>query len=79
MFIKFFLVTHLQATVQVKKEVSNSGTFSVVPSSSNANENAGLMAEWIVRVLCNLATGVRSEESVLRFLPTMLFSVKVIA
>ena len=54
------MVTHLQAIVQVKNEVSNSGTFSVVPRSFNANVNAGLMVEWIVRLLCNLATYVRS-------------------
>ena len=76
---KVFLVTHLQAIVQVKNEVSNSGTFSVVPRSFNANVNAGLMVEWIVRVPCNLATVVRSAESTLRFLPSLLFPVKVIA
>ena len=30
-------MTHLQAIFQVKNEVSNSGTFSVVPRSFNAN------------------------------------------
>ena len=57
---KVILVTHLQAIVQVKNEISNSGTFSVLPRSFNANVNAGVMVEWIVRVLCNSATGVRS-------------------
>ena len=50
-------MTHLQAIVHVKNEVSNSGTFSVLLRSFNATVNAGLMVEWIVRVLCNLATG----------------------
>jgi len=76
---KVILVTHLQAIVQVKNEVSNSWTFSVVPRSFIASVNAGVMVEWIVRVLCNSATGVRSAESARRFLPSLLFPVKVIA
>ena len=73
---KVISVTHLQAIFQVKNEVSNSGTFSVVPRSFNANVNAGVTVEWIVRVLCNSATGVRSAESAL---PILLCPVKVIA
>ena len=55
---QFTLSTPLinQIFVQIKNEVSNSGTFSVVPRSFNANVNAGVMVEWIVRVLCNPAT-----------------------
>ena len=55
---KVILVTHLQAIVHVKNEVCNSGTFSVVPRSFHVNVNAGLMVEWMVRVLCNPANGV---------------------
>ena len=51
----------------------------MVPRSFIANVNAGVMVESIVRVLCNLATGVRSAEGALRFLPSLLFPVKVIA
>ena len=44
---KVILVTHLQAIVQVKIEVSNSWTFSVVPRSFNANVNAGVVVESV--------------------------------
>ena len=36
---KVVYMTHLQAIVQVKNEVSNSWTFSVVPRSFNASVN----------------------------------------
>ena len=76
---KVILATHLEAIVQFKNEVSNSWTFSIVPRSFNANVNAGVMVDWVVRVLCNPATGVRSAEGASRFLPSLLFPVKVIA
>ena len=42
---KVILVTHLEAIVQFKNEVSNSWTFSIVPRSFNANVNAGVMVD----------------------------------
>ena len=48
---KVILMAHLQTIVQVKNEVSNSGTFSLVARVSfSMKVNAGVMAELIVRV-----------------------------
>ena len=57
--------------------ISNSGTFTLLARSFNIKANAGVMAEWIIHAFCNPltinpATGVRSAESALRFLPALL-------
>ena len=67
-------MAHSQAIAKVRNEVSNSGTFSMVPRSFNLKANAGVMVEWIVRLPCNPATGARSAEgcATLRFLPSFV-------
>ena len=47
--------------------------------SFNVKVSAGVRVEWLVRMPCNTATGVRSAEGALHFLPSLLFPVKVIA
>ena len=47
--------------------------------SFNEKASAGVMIEWLVCMPCNTATGARSAEGALHFLPSLLFPVKVIA